>query len=101
MIIGVPREIKEQENRVAMVPTGVMALVAASHKVLIEQGAGLGSGIEDGDFIEAGAEIVSGAAPVWQQAEMVVKVKEPLPREYQFLREDLLLFTFLHLAPLP
>ncbi|MEN8134125.1 MAG: alanine dehydrogenase [Thermodesulfobacteriota bacterium] len=101
MIIGVPREIKAQESRVAMVPTGVIALVSTGHKVLVEQGAGLGSGIEDDDFIEAGAEIVSAAELVWQQAEMVVKVKEPLPQEYQFLREGLLLFTFLHLAPLP
>lgn len=101
MIIGVPREIKEQENRVALVPAGVVSLVSAGHRVLIEQGAGLGSGIEDGDFIRAGAEIVSAAEKVWQQAEMVVKVKEPLPREYRFFREDLVLFTFLHLAPLP
>jgi alanine dehydrogenase len=100
MIIGVPREIKEQENRVAIVPAGVANLVQAGHQVLVEQGAGLGSGIEDGEFIEAGAEIVVGAAQVWQKAEMVVKVKEPLPQEYQFLREELLLFTFLHLAPL-
>ncbi|MCK4838247.1 MAG: alanine dehydrogenase, partial [Desulfobulbaceae bacterium] len=100
MIIGVPKEIKEQENRVALVPAGVRALTAAGHRILIEQGAGLGSGIKDADFIEAGAEILADPASVWQQAEMVVKVKEPLPREYQFLREDLVLFTFLHLAPL-
>ncbi|MBU0481051.1 MAG: alanine dehydrogenase [Proteobacteria bacterium] len=101
MIIGVPREIKPQENRVAMIPEGVGKLTAAGHPVLVERGAGSGSGISDEDFLAAGAEIVSSAAEVWDRAAMVVKVKEPLPAEYPLLRENLILFTYLHLAPLP
>ena len=81
MLIGVPREIKEQEHRVSMTPSGVGALVGMGHKVLVEQGAGLGSGIDDVEFSRAGAKIVTGAAGIWQKAEMVVKVKEPLPEE--------------------
>lgn len=100
MIIGVPREIKEQENRVAMVPAAVADLSARGHRVLIEKGAGLGSGLEDSEFARAGAEIVDEAGKVWNGAELIVKVKEPLEPEYQYLRADLLLFTYLHLAPL-
>ncbi|MEN8142428.1 MAG: alanine dehydrogenase, partial [Thermodesulfobacteriota bacterium] len=101
MIIGIPKEIKEQENRVAIVPSVVAVLSARGHKVVIERGAGLGSGLEDGDFEKAGAEIVAGADKVWNTAKMVLKVKEPLEPEYRYLREGLLLFTYLHLAPLP
>lgn len=101
MIIGVPKEIKEQENRVAMVPAGVRALTSAGHQVLVEHGAGCGSGLEDGDYLAAGGEIIADSAQVWRRAALIVKVKEPLPREYQFFRAELLLFTYLHLAPLP
>ena len=100
MIIGIPKEIKAQENRVAIVPSAVADLSARGHQVVIERGAGLGSGLEDGDFEKAGAEIVDGAGEVWNASEMVLKVKEPLESEYQYLREGLLLFTYLHLAPL-
>ena len=100
MIIGIPREIKEAENRVAMVPAGVSTLVEAGHQVCVEQGAGLGSGISDDDFRAAGARIVVGAEQVWLQAEIVVKVKEPLVSEYRFFRSGLVIFTYLHLATL-
>lgn len=99
MIIGVPREIKEQENRVAITPSAVAALFAKGHRVIIERGAGLGSGLMDNEFEQAGAEI-AGGGDIWNDAEMVVKVKEPLEPEYKYLREGLLLFTYLHLAPL-
>lgn len=98
MRIGVPKEIKNNENRVAMTPAGVLTLKSAGHEVLIETGAGLGSGFEDADYIEAGAEIVHTAAEAWA-AEMVLKVKEPASSEYQYFREGLILFAYLHLAP--
>ncbi|NTV13042.1 MAG: alanine dehydrogenase [Desulfobulbaceae bacterium] len=101
MIIGVLKEIKAQENRVALLPAGVRTLVAAGHRVLVEEGAGRGSGVEDDEYRVAGAEMVAAAAEVWHRAELVVKVKEPLPPEYPYLREDLIIFTYLHLAPLP
>lgn len=97
MIVGVPKEIKDNEYRVSMTPPGVHQLVEAGHTVLVETGAGEGSHFPDEDFAEAGANIVS-TKEVWTQANMVVKVKEPLPPEYQYLRPDLLLFTYLHLA---
>ncbi|HIP38912.1 MAG TPA: alanine dehydrogenase [Desulfocapsa sulfexigens] len=96
MIIGVPKEIKTMENRVAMTPAGVEALIGRGHKVLVENDAGVGSGLESQRYIDAGAEMVS-AEEAWG-AEMVIKVKEPIPSEYQYLREDLILFTYLHLA---
>jgi alanine dehydrogenase len=96
MIIGVPKEIKTLENRVAMTPPGVEALVGRGHQVLVEQGAGTGSGLDDQRYIEAGAGIVS-ATDAWA-ADMVIKVKEPIASEYQYLRDDLILFTYLHLA---
>ena len=96
MIIGVPKEIKTLENRVAMTPAGVEALVGRGHRVLVEDGAGLGSGLNNERYLQAGAEMVSGKE-AWA-AEMVIKVKEPIPSEYGYLREDLLLFTYLHLA---
>ncbi len=98
MIIGVPREIKDGENRVALTPTGASALTHYGHHVLVEAGAGLPSGFEDSEYAEEGAEIVDSAEETWQRAAMVVKVKEPLATEYRHLREDFVLFTYLHLA---
>ena len=97
MIIGIPKEIKDNEYRVSMTPGGVHQLVESGHTVLVETQAGEGSYFHNEDFVQAGAKIVS-AAEAWGQANMVVKVKEPLPSEYQYLRPDLLLFTYLHLA---
>lgn len=96
MIVGVPREIKSWENRVAMTPGGVEALTRRGHTVLVERGAGLGSGLTDEEYEAAGATLTD-AAGAWG-AQLVIKVKEPLPEEYGYLREDLLLFTYLHLA---
>lgn len=98
MIIGVPKEIKAEEARVALTPAGAAALTAHGHRVLIEHAAGAGSGLSDEAYRAAGAEIVRGAKRVWQEADLVVKVKEPLRREYPYLREGLTLFTYLHLA---
>ncbi|AZU63606.1 alanine dehydrogenase [Neobacillus mesonae] len=100
MRIGVPKEIKNNENRVAMTPAGVVNLTKFGHEVFIEKGAGLGSGFSDEDYTSAGAKLVDTAAEAWAM-EMVMKVKEPLPDEYQYFREDLILFTYLHLAPEP
>ena len=100
MLIGIPKEIKNNENRVALTPAGVQSLVAKGHVVLIETNAGLGSGFADADYANQGAKIVATAAEAWA-AELVVKVKEPLAEEYGFLREDLLLFTYLHMAAAP
>lgn len=97
MIIGVPKEIKDRENRVSATPGGVRDLVEAGHRVLVEAGAGEGSGFADGDYRAVGATIVPTAEDAWS-AQMVVKVKEPQPVEYDFLRSDLVLFTYLHLA---
>ena len=101
MIVGVPREIKDNENRVAITPAGVRALSAAGHQVLVERGAGDGSGFLDEDYRGAGALLSSDSAEVWERADMVMKVKEPLPSEYGNFRRDLILFTYLHLAPEP
>jgi len=98
MIIGVPKEIKTLEFRVALTPAGVRELVKNGHQVLIESGAGLGSSISDSQYQSEGAEIVPSANDVWQRAEMVMKVKEPLPSEYPLMREGQILFTYLHLA---
>ena len=98
MRIGVPREIKDNENRVAITPAGVHELVSRGHQVAIEGSAGRGSAISDDDYRAVGATIIDDAAEVWAQAELVLKVKEPVPSEYGFLREDLTLFTYLHLA---
>lgn len=97
MTIGVPKETKNRENRVALVPAGVRALVSSGQRILVERGAGLGSGIFDETYQRAGAEIVRNAESAWS-ADLVVKVKEPLPEEFKFLRDDQILFTFLHLA---
>jgi len=99
MRVGVPREIKVEEYRVACVPAGVRALVAAGHEVVVEQGAGEGAGITDQEYLAAGARLGS-AAQAWE-CDLVVKVKEPLPEEYPFLRPGLILFTYLHLAANP
>lgn len=98
MVIGVPREIKSQEYRVALTPAGADALVRGGHRVIVEDGAGEGSGFLNTDYQAAGAKIANSAAEVWQSAEMIVKVKEPLPSEYPSIRPGLILFTFLHLA---
>jgi alanine dehydrogenase len=100
MRIGVPKEIKNNENRVAMTPAGVINLVKFGHVVHIETGAGLGSGFSDADYVDAGAIIVESALDAWSM-DMVMKVKEPLREEYQYFREGLILFTYLHLAPEP
>lgn len=100
MNIGVPKEIKNNENRVAITPAGVHALTGAGHSVYVETGAGLGSGFTDEAYKEAGASIAGSAAEAWQQ-EMVMKVKEPLKEEYGYFREGLILFTYLHLAAEP
>ncbi|AEF93382.1 alanine dehydrogenase [Desulfotomaculum nigrificans CO-1-SRB] len=101
MIVGVPKEIKNNENRVAITPAGVQALVHNGHRVVIENNAGLGSGISNEDYIAAGAEILDTAKDVFAQADMIMKVKEPLPAEYDLFKEGQLLFTYLHLAPEP
>ena len=98
MKIGVPTEIKANENRVAIVPGGVQALVGDGHEVFVQKGAGLGSGIADAEFVEAGAKIVAKVEDVWKKAEMIVKVKEPLPAEYGRCRADLTIFTYFHFA---
>lgn len=100
MLIGVPKEIKNNENRIAMTPAGVDALVKAGHKVIIETEAGIGSGFTNEDYTNAGATIVNTAEEAWS-AEMVMKVKEPLASEYNYFREGLILFTYLHLAAEP
>ncbi len=101
MIIGVPREVKNRETRVALTPAGAKELKAAGHTVLVEQRAGELSAFTDDEFQAVGAEIVGASADVWAHADMVVKVKEPTKEEYGFFRPDLTLFTYLHLAPLP
>ena len=98
MIIGVPTETKEGENRVAVTPAGVRALVEEGHRVLVQSGAGVRSGVEDKDYVAAGATAIGTAEEVFAAADMVVKVKEPLPAEYPLLRPDLIVFTYLHLA---
>ena len=98
MLVGVPKEIKNNENRVAMTPAGVHELTQRGHKVLIEKSAGVGSGFSDDDYQKAGAEIAADAAKVWAEAEMIVKVKEPIEPEYKLMRKGQVLFTYLHLA---
>src|SRR5215831_6270822 len=98
MIIGVPKEIKTDEYRVAMIPVGVEELTRAGHRVLIQAGAGQGSGISDEQYADNGAEIVADAASVWQRADLVVKVKEPLPEEWPLMRPGQIVFTYFHFA---
>ncbi len=98
MLIGIPREVKTDEGRVAIVPAGVDTLVRKGHKVIIETNAGVKSGITDAAYQAAGAQIVATAAEVWSKAEMIIKVKEPLPQEWPMIRRDQLLFTYFHFA---
>ncbi|MBC7263286.1 MAG: alanine dehydrogenase [Chloroflexi bacterium] len=98
MIIGVPKEIKDKEFRVSLTPGGARMLEEAGHRVLVQAGAGEGSGFSDEEYAAGRAEIVVDAATVWKGSELILKVKEPLPEEYDYLREGLVLFTFLHLA---
>ncbi len=99
MIVGLPKEIKDNEYRVGLTPAGVRALTDSSHQVIVEKSAGEGSGFDDGLYQKAGAKIIDSPDDVWQQADMIVKVKEPIAPEYPRMREGQLLFTYLHLAP--
>jgi alanine dehydrogenase len=99
MIIGLPAEIKDNESRVGLTPAGVKTLSDFGHTVLVEKDAGMGSGISDDEYIAASGRIVDSADEVWERAEMIVKVKEPVGPEYQRMREGQILFTYLHLAP--
>src|SRR5690348_3270474 len=101
MIIGVPKEVKDHEARVALVPSGVTALRESGHQVIVESKAGDGSALPDSDYQSAGADVVATAEEVWRRADLVIKVKEPQASEFPFLRPGLTLFTYLHLAPLP
>jgi alanine dehydrogenase len=101
MVVGTVKEIKDNEYRVGLVPGGVRTLADSGQKVLVETRAGDGSGISDEEYRQAGAEVVATAAEVWRQAEILVKVKEPIEPEYGLMREGQVLFTYLHLAPLP
>lgn len=101
MIIGVPKEIKNNENRVAMTPASVVALVKAGQSVLIESDAGVGSSFTNEEYKQSGAEIIASASEVWGKADMIMKVKEPLESEYSYFRKGLILFTYLHLAAEP
>lgn len=101
MIIGIPKEIKNNENRVALTPGGAAVLREAGHSVIVEAGAGAGSGFSDEEYAKEGAELLPSAAEVWGKAEMIMKVKEPLPAEFGYFREGLTLFTYLHLAAEP
>ncbi len=101
MLIGVPKEIKDNEYRVGLVPSSVRELVAAGHRVIVETGAGIGAGLADADYSAADAQIVAHAEDVYARAELIVKVKEPLPVERKLLRSGQILFTYLHLAPDP
>src|SRR5262249_24807931 len=98
-VVGVPKEIKADEYRVAMIPVGVEELTRAGHRVLIQAGAGLGSGIRDEQYAHNGAEIIAGAAEIWKRADLIVKVKEPLPQEWPLMRAGQTGFTYFHFAP--
>lgn len=98
MIIGVPKEIKSDEYRVALIPAGVEEMLKHGHTVLIEKGAGLGSGISDQEYKRAGAKLIDNSKEIYNKAQFVMKVKEPLPEEYSFLGEDQIVFTFFHFA---
>lgn len=98
MIVGILREIKAEENRVCMTPAGVEVMTANGHKLLVEKGAGGGSGFEDTAYMEAGAEIIESPAEIFKKSDMVMHVKEPLPPEYKLIREGQIIFTYLHLA---
>lgn len=101
MIVGVPKEIKDHEYRTAVTPAGVQQLVKDGHRVLVQSGTGNGSSLGDEDYCQAGAELMQSAKEVFDASDLIVKVKEPQPAEFEFLREGLILFTYLHLAPEP
>ncbi|MBF0493177.1 MAG: alanine dehydrogenase [Deltaproteobacteria bacterium] len=101
MIIGIPKEIKAQEYRVALTPSGVAQLLKQGHRVFVEKSAGLGSGFSDNDYRHHGAVVLPDAKKLWATAELILKVKEPLPKEYAYFRPRLILFTYLHLASVP
>ena len=98
MKVGIPSEVKNNEFRVGITPVGVHELVRRGHEVLVQKGAGLGSSIPDEEYVSQGATILDAADDVWGEADMVMKVKEPVAEEYHRLREGLTLFTYLHLA---
>jgi len=98
MIVGIPKEIKAQENRVGLLPSAAYQLIKRGHRVLVEKSAGVGAGYPDEEYVQAGAEMVVKHADIFERADMIVKVKEPLPEEYGLLREGQILFTYLHLA---
>ncbi|HWJ45938.1 MAG TPA: hypothetical protein VNR63_11175, partial [Gaiellaceae bacterium] len=98
MKIGVPKEIKTNENRIALVPAGAEALISAGHSVLVEKGAGIGSGFSDDDYTAVGARIAPDAATVWKDSEMIMKVKEPIKPEWPHMRKGQLIFTYFHFA---
>ena len=98
MLIGVPKEIKANENRVALQPVGAELLIQHGHKVIVEKGAGVGSGFADDLYVKAGAQILSTPAEIFSKADMIIKVKEPLPQEYPFIRKGQILFTYFHFA---
>src|SRR4029078_8433068 len=98
MIIGVPKEIKEQEYRVALLPSGAYQLIKRGHEVLVERGAGAGAGYPDSEYEQAGAKLLDSHEEIFQRAALVVKVKEPLATEFKLLRPGQILFTYLHLA---
>ena len=99
MLIGIPKEIKEREYRVSLVPAGVKTLVNAGHRVFVETMAGQGSGVSDEDYLRAGAEVRESNTEIWDEAEMIMKVKEPLYQEYDLMHEGQIIFTYFHLAP--
>ena len=98
MIIGIPKELKNNEFRVAATPSGVHAYVVAGHTVLVEKNAGAGSAISDDEYVKAGASIIDSADEIWQKADLIQKVKEPIEIEYKRMRKGQILFTYLHLA---
>ncbi len=98
MIIGVPKEIKNNENRVGLTPAGVAELRKHGHTLLVQTGAGSGSGFDDAEYVQAGAQLLPAIADVYEQAEMIIKVKEPIPEEYPLIKENQLLFTYFHFA---
>ena len=98
MIVGVPKEIKPQENRVALVPAGVESLVEDGHTVLVEAGAGVGSGFEDDEFRVVGASVIDDPDQLWKEAELIIKVKEPIAEECARIRTEHVIFTYFHFA---
>ena len=101
MIVGVPKEVKDHEYRVALTPIGVANMNREGHTVVVQTGAGAASGFTDEEYLRAGAQLFEDAAEVWGRAEMIVKVKEPVATEFEWLRPGLVVFTYLHLAALP